>query len=229
MLGPLDQYTNIYHSPGADSSDSQHRTVSSAVNSEFETEKSSQKNAIKVQTLPGQDKTNPDGSQRDAVELSQEALEIRELQVRDREVRAHEAAHASVGGAYASAPTYTFKRGADGQSYAVGGAVSIDLSPVKGDPQATLQKAEQVRAAALAPAEPSSQDMRVAQKAQAMASTARMEISQELEEDLKSMDLESNQKMNSSSDSKEPIPEYITPAVPSANQTIGFARLSIYS
>lgn len=229
MLGPLDQYANIYHSTGAVSSDSQRGAGSSAVNPEAESEKSSAKNEPKVQTLPGQDQTNPDGSQRDAVELSQEALEIRELQMRDREVRAHEAAHASVGGAYAGAPTYTFKRGADGQSYAVGGAVSIDISPVKGDPQATLQKAQQVRAAALAPAEPSSQDMRVAQKAQAMASTARMEISQELEEDLKSMDFESNNKTDSSSDSKEPIPEDITPAVRSANQTTGFARLSIYS
>jgi len=140
-----------------------------------------------VQTLPGQNKNNPDGSPRDAVELSMEAQEIRVLQLRDREVRAHEAAHAAAGGAYAGSPSYTFERGADGQTYAVGGSVSIDISPVKGDPEATLQKAQQVRAAALAPAQPSSQDMMVAQKAQAMAATARNEISHQLNEDLKNI------------------------------------------
>jgi len=66
----------------------------------------------RVQSFPGQGTTQPDGSPRDEVELSQEAQEIRELQLRDREVRAHEAAHAAAGGAYAGSPTYTFERGA---------------------------------------------------------------------------------------------------------------------
>jgi hypothetical protein len=115
----------------------------------------------------------------DELELSREALEIRELQMRDREVRAHEAAHAAAGGAYAGAPAYDFERGPDGRTYAVGGSVSIDISPIPGDPQATQQKAQQIRAAALAPAQPSAQDMKVAQQAQAMAAQARSEIAQE--------------------------------------------------
>ncbi|MBD1399463.1 putative metalloprotease CJM1_0395 family protein [Pelovirga terrestris] len=115
----------------------------------------------------------------DRLELSREAIEIRELQLRDQEVRAHEAAHAAAGGSYAGAPSYDYQRGPDGRTYAVGGSVSIDLSPIPGDPQATLQKAQQVRAAALAPAQPSAQDMKVAQQAQALATQARSDMSQE--------------------------------------------------
>lgn len=110
------------------------------------------------------------------LELSQEAQEVRELQMRDREVRAHELAHAAAGGSYAGSPSYTYEQGADGRSYAVGGSVRIDVSPIPGDPRATLQKARQVRAAALAPVQPSPQDMQVAHKAQAMAMQARSEL-----------------------------------------------------
>lgn len=115
----------------------------------------------------------------DKLELSREGQEIRELQMRDREVRAHEAAHAAAGRSYAGSPNYTYERGPDGRTYAVGGSVRVDMSPIPGDPQATLQKAQQVRSAALAPAQPSAQDMKVAQQAQAMAAVARNDISQE--------------------------------------------------
>lgn len=108
----------------------------------------------------------------------QEQLEISELANRDREVRAHEQAHASVGGAYAGAPTYTFKRGPDGKSYAVGGEVGIDTSPIPNDPEATLRKMELVQRAALAPAEPSAQDLRVAAEAAAQATQARAELAE---------------------------------------------------
>lgn len=104
---------------------------------------------------------------------------VRELQKRDQEVRRHEAAHAAVGGQYAGAPSYTYQRGPDGRQYAVGGSVSIDTSPIKGDPEATLQKARQVRAAALAPAEPSAQDRSVAAAASAMERQAQAEIAAE--------------------------------------------------
>lgn len=103
-------------------------------------------------------------------------LEIAELAGRDREVRAHEQAHAAVGGSYAGAPTYSVKRGPDGRAYAVGGEVSIDASPIPNDPAATLSKMAIVRSAALAPAEPSAQDLRVAAQAQALAAQARAEL-----------------------------------------------------
>lgn len=139
------------------------------------------------ETLSGQREAGADGQPKDSVQLSREAEEIRQLQMRDQEVRAHEAAHAAVGGAYAGSPTYKFQRGPDGQSYAVGGEVNISMSKVAGDPQATLQKAQQIRAAALAPAQPSGKDMQIAQRAQAMAAEAQMDVAKESEEKVSSL------------------------------------------
>ena len=104
-------------------------------------------------------------------------LEIAELSGRDREVRAHELAHAAVGGAYAGAPSYTFKRGPDGRSYAIGGEVGIDVGAIANDPAATVRKMEQVQRAALAPANPSGQDISIAARAQVLAAQARVELS----------------------------------------------------
>lgn len=118
------------------------------------------------------------GRAAEAEQLRQEQQQIASLASRDREVRSHEQAHAAVGGAYAGAPSYTYQRGPDGQTYAVGGEVGIDVSPIPGDPQATLRKMEVVQRAALAPAEPSAQDRRVAAQAQAQASQARTELAE---------------------------------------------------
>jgi len=101
---------------------------------------------------------------------------IEALKARDQEVRAHEAAHRAAAGMYArGATSYTYQRGPDGGSYAVGGEVSIDVSPVQGDARATAQKARQIQAAALAPAQPSGQDMAVAAQAAQMAMQASTE------------------------------------------------------
>ncbi len=102
--------------------------------------------------------------------------QIAEMARRDREVRQHEQAHVSVGGQYASAPRYSFERGPDGRSYATGGEVSIDVSPVSGNPEATIRKMEAVRRAALAVAEPSPQDRAVAASAVRLAMQARTEL-----------------------------------------------------
>ncbi len=104
-------------------------------------------------------------SEQEQQQLQAEQREIRELQARDQEVRAHEQAHAIVGGRYASAPSYDYQQGPDGKRYAVGGEVQIDLAPVPGDPAATVQKMQQVKAAALAPAEPSAADRSIAAEA----------------------------------------------------------------
>ena len=101
---------------------------------------------------------------------------VQELRGRDREVRQHEQAHQVVGGQYAGAPTYTYQRGPDGQLYAVGGQVSIDTSPIADDPEATISKMQTVRSAALAPAEPSPQDLRVAQEATRQLLQAQSEL-----------------------------------------------------
>lgn len=100
--------------------------------------------------------------------------QVRELKRRDAEVKAHEQAHAAVGGAYASAPKYTYTKGPDGKKYAIGGEVQIDTSPER-TPDATIRKMDVVIAAALAPAEPSSQDRAVARQAQQQRQEAQNE------------------------------------------------------
>lgn len=115
--------------------------------------------------------------QEKAIEL-QEQAEIKELAARDREVRAHEQAHAAVGGSFAGAPSYDFQRGPDGVNYAVGGEVMIDTSRAA-TPEATIEKARTVRRAALAPAEPSPQDRKVAQEAVQIEAEARKELALE--------------------------------------------------
>lgn len=117
----------------------------------------------------------PTSTQPEALTPEQEAV-VAELKARDREVRAHEQAHATVGGQYAGAPSYEYQVGPDGVRYAVGGSVPIDVSPVPNDPQATVLKMEIVKAAALAPAEPSSADRRIA----ALADRQRMSAQAEL-------------------------------------------------
>lgn len=101
---------------------------------------------------------------------------IRELQARDREVRAHEAAHQSAGGALTGGASYTYQTGPDGKRYAIGGEVSVALSTSR-DPRETIARMAQVRASALAPADPSSQDRAVAAAAAAISARAQAELS----------------------------------------------------
>jgi len=106
--------------------------------------------------------------------------ELRDMKTRDAEVRAHEQAHVAAAGPYfRGGPTYETERGPDGKEYAVGGSVSIDSSPVKGNPEATIAKMQQVRRAALAPAEPSATDRSVAAKASAQEAKARQQLAEE--------------------------------------------------
>lgn len=104
--------------------------------------------------------------------------QLDELQNRDVEVRQHEQTHKAVGGSYAGSISYEYQQGPDGKRYAVGGEVSIDVSTEK-DPAATAAKMRQVRAAALAPAEPSAQDRSVAAEAMKKENEARQEVNQE--------------------------------------------------
>ena len=115
----------------------------------------------------------------------EEHQKVEDLKRRDAEVRAHEQAHAAVGGGYAGAPRFRFVRGPDGKFYAVAGEVSIDTSAVPGNPQATIRKMQQVKRAALAPQEPSAQDRRVAAEAERKIMQARGEIREEENEQVK--------------------------------------------
>lgn len=165
------------------------------------------------------------------VQLSEaEQAQLVELSARDREVRAHEAAHANAGGRFAGSASFSYQRGPDGQNYAVGGEVAISTGTIAGDPQATIQKAQIVRRAALAPAQPSSQDRAVAAQAAALELAARNELQ-----------LQQAEQRTSANDSPEPQVNRSTPSggddslsaesgdstispVATANQPEGLAR-----
>jgi hypothetical protein len=133
-----------------------------------------------------QNKQNSSGQQEDdpqqQKEEQAEQKRIAELKARDREVKIHEQAHAAIGGQYASAPSYEYETGPDGQQYAVGGEVRIDISEVPNDPRATIQKMQQVKAAALAPAEPSGADRSVAAQASRTLMEAQADLTAEIAE-----------------------------------------------
>jgi hypothetical protein len=113
-------------------------------------------------------------------ELKQEdQQEVDKLKARDREVRTHEQAHVAAGGQHIRGGIqYDFQRGPDGRNYAVGGHVNIDVSEEK-TPEATVTKMQQVKRAALAPAEPSGADRAVAAAASQKEQAARSEIAEE--------------------------------------------------
>ncbi|MDP1665613.1 MAG: putative metalloprotease CJM1_0395 family protein [Methylobacter sp.] len=119
-------------------------------------------------------------SDKKTVGISESDLKvISELRQRDAEVRTHEAAHLAAAGSIATGgASFEYQQGPDGIQYAIGGEVSIDTSPVSGDPAATLRKADTIRRAALSPSQPSGPDMQVAASAMAMAAQAQAELLQ---------------------------------------------------
>ena len=117
--------------------------------------------------------------QKNIGELSREEQRIvSELQAADTNVRAHEAAHMAAGGGLTSPASYTYERGPDNKMYAVAGEVGISTSEGN-TPQESLNKAQTIRRAALAPADPSPQDLKVAAQAASMEMSARAQIMQE--------------------------------------------------
>jgi hypothetical protein len=120
------------------------------------------------------------GSKSEAGESSTDDSQVVEkLRARDAEVRSHEAAHLAAAGAHASGgSSFTYQVGPDGKPYAIGGEVQVDVSPVANDPQATIQKMQQIRAAALSPSDPSSADRAVAARAAQIEAEARAEIAE---------------------------------------------------
>lgn len=110
---------------------------------------------------------------------SEEQKQLQELKARDREVRIHEQAHLAAAGQYAAGgPSFTYQQGPDGNRYAIGGEVPIDVSK-EATPEETIQKMTVVRQAALAPAEPSSADRQIAAQASMTAAQARQELAQQ--------------------------------------------------
>ncbi len=157
-------------------------------------QQSSSSNTSASQNRNAQDRNNPDSgstvasqstNQTDNQKVKQQELQVQQvlnqLKARDTEVRAHEMAHLAVAGQYAKGMSFSYQTGPDGKQYAIGGEVGIDTSPVSGDPQATIEKARVIQRAALAPAEPSNQDRRVAQAATQMMQQAQVELAMQKE------------------------------------------------
>ena len=118
----------------------------------------------------------PDAQANEAEQARALQREIERLSARDKEVRAHEQAHMAAGaGLVTRGANYTYVIGPDGRRYATGGEVGIDTSPGQ-TPQETIAKAQRIRAAAMAPAQPSGQDMQVAAQAMQMQMQAQMEL-----------------------------------------------------
>jgi hypothetical protein len=159
-------------------------TSVSAVPGQSSSQTTSQTNSATDPDLQETGTSNPQSEQQSPEKkvsgnpLTQAELQlIMELEQRDTEVRSHEMAHIAAGGSLiTSGASFTYQRGPDGNNYAVGGEVSIDTSAIPGDPKATAQKMRQVKSAALAPANPSAQDLKVASKAAALAAKASSEL-----------------------------------------------------
>jgi hypothetical protein len=108
-----------------------------------------------------------------------EQRKVAELQKIDKAVHAHEAAHlAAAGGLAVSGASYSYVYGPDGKRYAVGGEVSIDTS-AESRAQANIDKGRRVRAAAMAPADPSPQDRAVASAGDQLVTLGRAELAAE--------------------------------------------------
>jgi len=118
----------------------------------------------------GASQSAPDKAQQEKVKQ-----QVQDLKAREQKVIAHEMAHKAAGGQYTGAVRYQYTTGPDHQSYIAGGEVSIDTSEAK-TPEETVQKMEQVKRAALAPADPSPQDYSAASAAEAIEQKARYEM-----------------------------------------------------
>ena len=130
----------------------------------------------------GSEATDQEGSTDAALtgELTpEEEQQVTELKARDLEVRQHEQSHLAAAGSFASGGAqFEYQTGPDGKQYAIGGHVNIDTSR-EGSPDATIAKARIVQRAALAPADPSPQDVRIAAQASQMILEAQRELAQE--------------------------------------------------
>ncbi len=125
---------------------------------------------------------HPETAAKGTQELSpEEKREVVELRKRDQQVKSHEQAHLSALGPYRTGPaSFDYTTGPDGKRYAVGGEVPIDLSEAS-TPRETIKKAQTIRGAALAPADPSTADRRAAAEAASLESEARAELTREAE------------------------------------------------
>lgn len=176
------QIDSSYHSYTYDSSFSKTNSQKDDKKSD-ENKDDKEKNGEKTQMLNG-------------VELTQkEVQQVRELQSIDKNVKAHEAAHQAAGGGLAGAASFTYTRGPDNQMYATAGEVPVSMQ--KGNtPEETIANARQIAAAAMAPADPSPQDYKIAANAAKMEFDARAEAMKLKAEESKEKEEKNKEKDN---------------------------------
>lgn len=111
-------------------------------------------------------------------------------------------AHKRAGGHYAANPTYSYETGPDGKRYITDGEVNIDIGEEK-DPQATIEKMQVVKRAAMAPAEPSGQDRKVYQDASQKEAKARQELAEIKQEEAQDRRDKVKEALNGNADAKQ--------------------------
>lgn len=152
-------------------------TSDSPMSEQASTQQAQDNNAQSEQTS-NTDPKKPNGEAFTEAELAK----IEDLKARDEEVRVHENAHKTAGGQFAGSPSYSYTTGPDGKRYITDGEVSIDLGE-ESDPQATIDKMQQVKRAALAPAQPSGQDRNVYNQANQIEAQARQDLNEQKREE----------------------------------------------
>ena len=191
MPKPVQDNASSKNNPNAsakinkDNSGNQNNIARSSAQSNKASASKSEPNAKNSEQSPANVKSRA-GNKKANEQLSEkEREEVRQLQQREQKVKSHEQAHIAAGGKHVvGGANFDYKRGPDGELYAVGGEVSIDASKVPGDPEATIRKAQLIRRAALAPAEPSGQDRQVAAKSRQMEMEARQEKMDKQQKDM---------------------------------------------
>ncbi len=118
----------------------------------------------------------------DEIDLQVE-LSIARLKAAAQQALRNRAAQLAAGGAAVrGGGSYAYSIGPDGQLYATGVTLSYDTAPVAEDPQATIEKMRQVRAAALASSSPTASDYAAAAAATQVEMQARLELVQQMTE-----------------------------------------------
>ena len=158
--------------------------------------------AAKTGTPAGPAMEKPVTSEQDLSNAQRQA--VNDLKQRDLEVKAHEQAHMAAGGPVVQGgATYQYQTGPDGKLYAVGGEVKIDVSPER-TPEATIRKMQQIRRAALAPAQPSSTDRAVAAQALQIEAQARMEKNEAAQSEVSHNTLQDPDRLTETEASSDP-------------------------
>lgn len=164
-----------------------------------------EKNESSNETKNKQEQEN--STTKDSTQLSnEEKAQLAELKAADSRVKAHEAAHQS-GPAASGGASFTYKKGPDGVMYAVGGEVPVRIETGL-TPQESIMNLQGVIATALAPADPSPQDISIASKARVMLMKAQQELSQEIQEKMRNsngyaQNAKNEYEKNSTTDSQE--------------------------